>query len=82
MKKEFVVDRDLKPLKRISKRIMAEAKRLNLLITKKYAKKLALDQMGFGERDDNAPNFRAAMRIQDEKRSVSGRTYAAREDAG
>jgi hypothetical protein len=68
MKKEFKTERDLKPLMDLTRRIMAEAKRLNIPITKKYAKKLALDKLGFGELKDDSPNFRAALRIQYEKR--------------
>jgi len=57
-------------LKSQTAKIMAEAKRLNIDITKKRAKKLALEKLGFFDGDTSleAPNFRIAMRMQDDQR--------------
>jgi hypothetical protein len=49
---------------------MAKAERINITITKARAKKLALEKMGFldeGSRNE-APNFRIALRMQDDQR--------------
>jgi len=53
----------------LTRTILAESNRLNIPMSKKHAKQLALDKLGFGPADeDNSPNCRAALRIQDEKR--------------
>jgi hypothetical protein len=66
--KEFNTERDLGKLIALTKKILAEAKRFNVPMTKKRAKKFALAKLGFGSDEDDSPNFRAALHIQDERR--------------
>jgi hypothetical protein len=67
--KELKTETDLGRLTKLTRTIPAEVKRLNNPMSKKHAKKLALDKLGLGPKDENySPTFRAALCIQDDKR--------------